>query len=132
MSKVLQIRIDKDLEDMVKTNSEKLGISAAAYVNQIIRNGNGKMYTLELVTDDISEYTAEIHSAAHAASSMINVIEKSGGDYYAQDIEAMKEYLSEILILMRKQVATSYTNRKKIAAHAQKKILKILSDSVKD
>ncbi len=132
MDNVLRIRIDPELIDMVKTNSEKLGISAAAYVNQIIRNGNGKMYTLELVTDDISEYTAEIHSVAHAASSMINVIEKTGGDYYAQDIEAMKGYLSEILILMRKQVATSYTNRKKIARQAQKKISKILSDSVKD
>ncbi len=113
---------DKDAE-LLSDKAKKIGISPTAYVRRLIKNNDLMIY--DISTDDVRDYIAELHGVTVALTSMVNLIKRSGkGEIFAQDVEAIKKYSKEIVLLMNKQVAATYTTRKQIIREELKKIKK--------
>ena len=122
----ISIRIDGEVGAFVKEKASEYGISNAQFVKNLIKSG-GNIYQFEISTQDIGDYMAELNSLITAVTSMIKIVNRTGGNPMKQDAEKMVEYLNEIRVLMRKQLDTSYSNRKQIQRNVEKHIRKEIS-----
>lgn len=98
--------------NQLKLKARSNGLTPTAYIRKVA-------YTQEIVniivpTDDIREFIDEFKSLERAFTSAVGYIKRSEGDVFIQDIELLKDYMSQIGDLFEKQVRISYSQRFKV------------------
>lgn len=120
------VKLSGDYARLLRQKAEENACTASQYVKKLLLNG-GKIYNLEVVTEDIDNYIAEIDRIATSVNSMVRIINSTGGEVMKQDSERMVQYLQDIKDLMHKQLQTSYSNRRQVQSKILKKLNKEIS-----
>ncbi len=110
--------------DQLKIRAGEMGLSPTAYIRRIA-------YTKEYVsitvpTDDLREFIDEFIKYEQSYTAAVGYIKRGEGEVFTQDLGLLKDYMSEIRDLFKKQVELSYSMRLK----TQNKMMRDLKDEV--
>ena len=96
----------------LRMKAKRVGLTDTAYVRQLIHTKDFKINNI--VTEDIEEYIAEVHSAIESLNSIVGLIKRNGkGEVFKQDVVAIEEKADEISNILSAQVKKAYQKRKK-------------------
>lgn len=108
-----RIPLTSDEAFTLREKASSLGLSDVAYLRKLIFTKDFNI--LDISSTDIDSYIAELHPLIDSINSFVSLIKRSDDNsIYKQDIDKLVGMLNEIKTLMKKQLSTSYSNRKKV------------------
>lgn len=108
-----RISLTSDEAFTLREKASSLGLSDVAYLRKLIFTKDFNI--LDISSTDIDSYIAELHPLIDSINSFVSLIKRcDSNNIYKQDIDKVSAMLNEIKTLMKKQLNTSYSNRKKV------------------
>ena len=111
--------------DMLKQKAAAMGLTPTSYIRRLAYT---KEYvTIEVPTDDLRDLIDRFIELEKAFCAAVGFIKRSEGVIFTQDLELLKDYMSEIKELFKQQVKITYASRLKV----EQKMARYIRDQIK-
>lgn len=122
-----RVSLDEETYVVLEGKARMLGLPITTYLRNLIRTKNLSVYFVQ--TEDINDFTDEVHKAIVALSSTVSMIKRMGqGKVFEQDIKVINQYSDEIVRLQKKIINHLYSTRRA----AQQKLIKRYTETYED
>ena len=116
----INIRLYGEDAIRLRNKARRFGINPTAYVRRLVRTA--VFVDIRVETNDITELIQTYSEFEQAFTAAVGYIKRCDGEVFEQDIELLKDYMSEITDLFTKQVEMVYKSRLRVERKAEKYI----------
>lgn len=116
----INIRLYGEDAIRLRNKARRFGINPTAYVRRLVRTA--VFVDIRVETNDITELIQTYSEFKQAFTAAVGYIKRCDGEVFEQDIELLKDYMSEITDLFTKQVDMVYKSRLRVERKAEKYI----------
>ena len=111
--------------DQLRLKANSMGLTPTSYIRRLIYTK--EYFNINVPTDDLRELIDTFIKFEQSYTAVVGYIKRGDGEVFKQDIELLKDSMSEISDLFKKQVEISYKSRLKV----ENKMMKHIRDEIK-
>ena len=124
-SKEVQVHLYGEDADQLRLKANSMGLTPTSYIRRLIYTK--EYFNINVPTDDLRELIDTFIKFEQSYTAVVGYIKRGDGEVFKQDIELLKDSMSEISDLFKKQVEISYKSRLKV----ENKMMKHIRDEIK-
>ncbi len=119
------IRLSGSDAQILKKKAAEAGLSPTAFVRRLVITN--ECVFIQMPTDDLDEYIERFTDLEKAFMAAIGYIKRGEGEVFKQDIDLLKDYMSDLTELFKTQISISYETRNSV----KRSMIKELRDQIR-